>query len=383
MNDVSIVITGDFCVNELFEREFINDDSFQFFGETLNFYKKKDFVITNLEYPLTNCNAKIDKTGPTLKGNPLIINRLKSAGFNLATLANNHILDYGEQGLADTLKICQKNNINFVGAGLNLKEAQQPFYFEKEGLRIAILNFAENEWSIASQSTAGANPLNVIDNVHVIREVKDKVDVVIVIIHGGHEYYHLPSPRIVKQYRFYAENGASVIVGHHPHCISGYEMYNNVPIFYSLGNFLFTMKSKYEAWYTGLILQLSIGNKNKIKWELIPIRQNKESYNLTLLKNDDKRAVLNDVDKYSQIISNEQALTEHWNRFLIEKQKEYITVFSPLNAFENKYIKAGIRRMGLERFLLKKKQYKQILNLIRCEAHLDASIGIVNNYFKK
>src|SRR6185369_4870371 len=115
---------------------------------------------------------------------------------------------------------------------------------------------------------------------------------VIVIIHGGHEYYHLPSPRMVKQYRFYAENGADAIIGHHTHCTSGYEVYKNVPIFYSLANFLFTLNSKHECWYTGLILQLEISQHKDISFELYPIKQQRKNFNVEFLQDTEKEKVI-------------------------------------------------------------------------------------------
>jgi len=169
---------------------------------------------------------------------------LKQLKVDAVTLANNHILDYGAKGLSDTFETLKQNKIDYVGAGNNLKEAAQPLTLEKDGQRIAILNFCENEWSIAEEDKPGANPMDIIENTNQIKAAKATHDKVICIIHGGHEYYHLPSPRMQKQYRFYVDNGADAIVGHHTHCVGGYEVYNDVPIIYSLGNFLFIKPSK-------------------------------------------------------------------------------------------------------------------------------------------
>src|SRR5690554_8220427 len=102
--------------------------------------------------------------------------------------------------------------------------------------------------------------MNIIYNTNQIKEAKATHDKVIVIIHGGHEYYNLPSPRMQKQYRFYAEQGADIIISHHTHCISGKEVYKGVPIYYSLGNFLFTNTSSFEDWYIVIVLDLTIIN---------------------------------------------------------------------------------------------------------------------------
>ena len=96
-------------------------------------------------------------------------------------------MDYGERGLIDTLNTCDKNNIHYVGVGENSGEASKPLYLKIKETKIAIMNFCENEWSIASKNSSGANPLNPIKNYYQIKEAKEKADFVLVIVHGGHE----------------------------------------------------------------------------------------------------------------------------------------------------------------------------------------------------
>src|SRR5690606_25591800 len=122
---------------------------------------------------------------------------------DLVTLANNHILDYNNEGVLDTVEFCKKNKLETVGAGSDLINASKTFYLNIKKRTIAIINFAENEWASASKNSAGANPMDIVDNVTQIKEAKSNSDFVFVIVHGGHEYYNLPSPRMKKQYRFY------------------------------------------------------------------------------------------------------------------------------------------------------------------------------------
>src|SRR5690606_37754227 len=156
---------------------------------------------------------------------------------------NNHILDYNERGVFDTLAFCAENNIATVGAGKDKWNAREPYFLESRRGRIAILNIAENEWASSTNSSAGANGMDLLNNIKQIQEAKAVRQFVFVIVHGGHEYFNLPSPRMKEQYRFYIENGADLVVGHHTHCISGFELYRGRPIYYSLGNFLFTKPS--------------------------------------------------------------------------------------------------------------------------------------------
>ena len=360
---MKITIAGDFFISDKI------NEPFGLIENIVPFFKNSDFNIVNMESPVTDSGKqnKIIKVGPHLNGHPETFNILKMLDINLVTLANNHIMDFGSIGLDDTLRSLQANNINYVGVGLNLKEASKAFTLEKNGVNVAILNFSENEWSIADDEEPGANPLDIIENVRQIKTASEKHDKVIVIIHGGHEYYHLPSPRMVKQYRFYAENGADIIIGHHTHSISGYEIYNNVPIFYSLGNFLFTLSSKHECWYTGLLLKLEISQNKDIAFELHPIREK----------------VNEEINKYNKIIADSILLQQSWNGFLKKAEKQYLNGFSPVNIIGNRYIRAGLRRLNFDKLLMRRHNLKLILNLIRCEAHADASKEIIKNQLKK
>jgi hypothetical protein len=373
--DININICGDFYISP----DLINGDYFD--EDILAIFNNSDLNVVNLEGPLIGDKAdKIAKAGPHLNICPDSVFLLKQIRADLLTLANNHIMDYGVQGLINTFSVCDGNSISHVGAGMSLEEAQDPFIIEKENIKIAILNFAEHEWSIADKNRAGANPLNLVENIRQIKKAKEISDFVIVIIHGGHERYHLPSPRMVSQYRFFAENGASVIIGHHTHCISGYEVYNDVPIFYSLGNFLFTMKSDFESAYTGLVLNLKVKPNEKIKWDIIPVKQDRETYTLTIINGDARRDVLSEVERYADIIADEAILSRNWDNFISENLNFVLDVFSPIHWTNNRYLKSTLRRLGLNRFFINKNHYQEILNYIECESLLEVSTDVIQKF---
>jgi len=295
-------------------------------------------------------------------------------------LANNHILDYGAKGLLDTFESLNKYKIDFVGAGRSLSEAAKPLTLEKDGLRIAILNFCENEWSIAEPDSPGANPMDIIDNANQIKYARELADYVIVIVHGGHEYYNLPSPRMQKQYRFYADQGADIVVGHHTHCISGYEVYNSVPIYYSLGNFLFTKNAANPDWYIGLILEIE-WKEDQLKTILHPVCQEKETFKLYLPKEKEKENILNRVQSYAEIIQNESLLEQSWEQYISLKSREYLNCWSPTSFIRNRYLKGALNKLGID--FKNKKGLSLFLNLMRCEAHSDLSKEIISNYLNK
>lgn len=327
--------------------------------------------IVNLEAPVTNSESKILKTGPNIKSNrDSTANVLKALKIDLVTLANNHVLDYDEKGVEDTLAFCKQHGVKTVGAGMNLKEASKTLYLGTEEGKIAVVNFAENEWSSATETAAGANPMDIIDNAAQIKDPRKNADYVVVIIHGGHEYYNLPSPRMQKQYRFYAEQGADIVVGHHTHCINGHEVWNGVPIYYSLGNFLFTHDSSQPDWYKGLILEVEIKN-SKLFTNLHPIKQSNESFELSLLAEYEKSEIEERLKKYSTIIADGILIKKEWDDYVTSMSKSYLNYWSPLAFVKNRYLSAILRHLPIK--LTNKKGLALYLNLMRCEAHRDLS----------
>src|SRR5690606_23217342 len=187
---MKILITGDFVISQPYSATRISE-------EIKGLFAQSDYNIVNLEAPVTESTSKILKTGPHLKSDKKsTIDILKNLNINLCTLANNHVLDYGEQGVLDTLNFCKENNIQTVGAGKNKEEAANVFYLDTEVGKIAFINIAENEWASATETTAGANGMNLIDDVKTIQEAKKQSDFVFVIVHGGHLFYNMPSPRM-------------------------------------------------------------------------------------------------------------------------------------------------------------------------------------------
>ena len=272
-NEIKLLITGDFCPVNRVNNLAISGDYITVFNDLLPIIRRSDLSITNLECPLTTTQKRIVKTGPHLKAERSAAKMIADAGFKLVTLANNHILDYGLDGLKSTIQACEEHSIHFVGAGLDYISARAVKYLQIKEYVVAILNFAENEFSTSNDKNPGANPFNPFDNYYDIQEAKKNADLVIVLFHGGHEMFNLPSPRIKKTFRFYADAGADVILSHHTHCYSGYEIYGGVPIFYGLGNFIFDKKSKINSeWNYGYAVEV-IFNKVTINYNLIPYEQ--------------------------------------------------------------------------------------------------------------
>ena len=316
--NIKIFISGDFApINRV--SDIINQGKYDsLYNDILPLIKEADISITNLECPLIEDGTPIEKTGPNLKANTNSIEAIKFAGFNLVTLANNHMMDYGTDGLKSTINICNENNIDYIGAGYNITDAQKIKYFEIKNKKIAFINCCENEWSTTMGDYPGCNPLNEIDIYNQIKEAKIKSDYIILIIHGGHEMYEYPSPRMKKLYHWFIDLGADAVIGHHSHCFSGFEIYNNRPIVYGLGNFIFDYYPLYlnSIWNFGAVAVLVI-NDNNINIELLPYSQCNEKAEINLLTEQEKQNWYNKEIIYKQeIIKNDNLLINEFNKFI-------------------------------------------------------------------
>lgn len=369
-----IIITGDTHLGGGRVNAYaIQNDAEQLFGEFLPLFRKADLCVTNLESPVIDGGSPIEKTGPVLKSPVDSLGVLKKAGFGLVTLANNHILDYGAEGLQSTLNSCHENELHTVGAGMSEKEASAPFVTELSGIKIAILNFAENEFGTAQNGEPGGYGLDPVENFNAIKTAKQEADHVIVIVHGGHEHYELPSPRMKKTYRFFADAGASAVIAHHTHCPCGYEEYNGVPICYSLGNFLFDLPGKngeaLTPWNEGLIAELTV-TKNKIKIEYHPYIQSFENAGLRKMDKEESSHFQNRMDRLNSIIADDTMLSSEFENYCRESYRMFSGFIEP---HSNRVLHA-LRNRNLVPSILSDKKKRLLLNLTRCEAHRDVLI---------
>jgi hypothetical protein len=382
MDSITINIAGDLFLGGRIESRAIHDPVSLFDSKVLNLFTNSDFNVVNLESPLTNAGDEdqILKMGPNMKASPDTIGVLELLKINLVTLANNHIYDFGKNGLSDTLDLCERSEISSVGAGLTLNSASLVYLKEINGLTIGFVNIAENEESSANETHGGANPMNIIANTRTLHEIRKTADIVILIIHGGHELYYFPSPRMVDQYRYYAEEGASIIVSHHTHCISGFEIHKNVPIFYGLGNFLFENDTDFKGWYEGVLLKLTINQEKKIDWRLIPYKQCKHKLLVELMEDSEKVQIENEILDINEIIADPVKLSEKFNELINSRKVHILSMYSTSYILKYKYLRSAIRKLGMERLFLRKDQLKSILNYSRCESHKDITFKVIDDY---
>ena len=362
---MKVIIVGDFVPQERLIVP-IRTKKFRdiFSDDLVSIIKSADYSFVNFEFPIVSNGCKpILKCGPNLKGQPEAVEAIKYAGFNCCTLANNHILDQGDESLLRTKKRLEAAGIKTIGAGANLAEASDILYLEKNTQKIAVINCCEHEFSIATETTPGANPLNPIQQYYKIQEARQNADYILVIVHGGHEHYQLPSPRMKETYRFFVDAGADVVVNHHQHCYSGYELYNGKFIFYGIGNFLFDWGGlRNSIWNEGYMVEINFcPNMN---FSIYPYSQCNDEAKVKLLKFDafDKR-----LHELNSIINNDSALNGFADSYYKDCHKIIEEFLEPIC---NKWI-VKLRRHSMFPKLVNKRWIPLLSNIVLCESHRD------------
>lgn len=369
---MKVLITGDFCaagrLGVLSE-----SDPDLIFGDFAALIRSVDLAVVNLESPLCRPLDPIAKTGPNLCSAPATADFLARVGFGLVTLANNHILDFGWPGLEETFHNLEEAGLAYVGAGRSHADATAPYLATVDGRSLAILNFAENEWSTTRGDSPGANPIDPVKNHHAIRDARQRADEVLVICHGGHENHSLPSPRMQELFRFYIDAGASAVINHHTHCVSGYEIHHGGLIVYSLGNFLFDDPEQHSGpWTQGIAVAITFTGRAP-SYAIYHFDQCTESSIFASCSPAETAARNSRIDQLNNTIADPRLLQESFSRFVELQTRCYQRYIEP-RTFK---LLEALQSRGMAPSFLRPAQRRLLLNLIRCEAHRDLLLEIL------
>lgn len=218
--------------------------------DVLKIMNETDIMMINNEFPYSDRGAPTAGKTYTFRARPESAKYLHDMGVDIVSLANNHAYDYGPDALLDTVDILNEEKVPFVGAGKNLEEACKPAYFHVNGHIVSYVSATQIErlgnpdTKEATETTPGV--LRTLDStrfVEVIKEAKANSDFVVVYVHWGSESTDLVEESQRQLARDYVAAGAGLIIGDHSHCLQGIDYVEDVPVFYSLGNFWFNSKT--------------------------------------------------------------------------------------------------------------------------------------------
>ena len=365
---MKILIAGDFCPKDRVAKAIESQSWDRILAPIENYTAKVDYSILNFECPIfANGANPISKKGPNLSCSSNAIEVIKNAGFDCVTLANNHFRDFGDISCIETTRLLYENGIDYLGGGKNIKEAQKVLCKTIDNKTVAFVNFCENEFSIAAEEHAGSAPLNLVDNYYQIQEARQKADYVIVIVHGGHEYFQFPSPRMKKTYHWFVDLGADAVINHHQHCYSGYEQYKGRPIFYGLGNFCFDWNGRRNSpWNEGYFVVLNI--EKAIFFEVVPYTQCNESATVDIMSKEQKTNFIKTINEINAIIADDESLSGVVANYYNECVHDCEIAMG--NFSENKYIR-GLKRKHIISSQVSINKRNILSDFIFCESHRD------------
>lgn len=309
MSKVRLFFAGDFCSKPTTSYITVSDD-------LQALIKSCDVRLVNFEVPLKPENVSLPpQYYERFFQHDDVPDFLRSIGFTLFSIANNHMLDWGEKGFEKTVAALGDD---CFGAG-TYEDAYKVKRVEVNGVKIGFLALAYAAYKgvfddVTNHNGVGCAYINDLKVNHVILEAKKSLDYLFVLPHDGIEYVDIPMPETIARYRDFIDYGADGVIACHPHCPQGWEDYKGKPIFYSLGNFFFNSKKDtlYRAWnrphwYEGMCVVLEI-DEGKLSYTIVNTRNTDNvslSIDLDESRNEHNRyllELLNDKEKYNECL---------------------------------------------------------------------------------
>jgi len=290
------------------------------FRLSANILKRADLLFGNLEVVLSSFNRSCDPFEKIqLRGQPKAVDGLIYAGFDILSLANNHIMQHGRQALEETIETLRGGGIAVTGVEIKEQNVSNISILEKKGLTFGFLgyNFRPQQYFLNS-------PLYVDGDVYRIgrdiEQVRERADIIIVSVHWGDEFIHYPSPEQVKLGRQIIDSGAKVVLGHHPHIIQGIERYHGGVIAYSLGNFVFDMWQ--ERLRKSMILCCGFSDTGEVTYDIIPVVIN-QSWQPEIVSSPQLEVLKEEVLRLSLLTGNGVVDRDIYNHELKENLRRY------------------------------------------------------------
>lgn len=277
---LTIMAMGDIMLDQLTRQKVKEYDPTYPFLKVKELLKQGDVVFGNLEAPISARGKPLTGKKYTFSAAPFSVQSLVDAGINMVSLANNHIMDYGEEALEDTLNILAKHSIGSAGAGMNSTQAHAGTILEVQGYRVALLAYTDDFavpaqhrklWQ-ATEQKPGAATIHDKNRIKAdIQRLRTEADLVLVSFHWGYEYTSNVAAEQQKLGHLAIDAGADLILGHHPHVPQGVEIYKGKPIVYSLSNFVFYPFANRPETQDTFILQAEYDKGQITALSLVPI----------------------------------------------------------------------------------------------------------------
>ena len=338
------------------------------------------YNIINCEAPCISVNVKknaIKKSGPSHYQDIKTPEWLRKNKFNIISLSNNHIMDFGEEGLECTKEAFKHDAI--MGAG-NWEEAYKPQIIECEGKTIAIYALTQYEFGTLADRFTEQKGVAWINHPEVIGrmlETRKQVDYLYVFAHAGVEILEQPLPEWRDVYKRFIDIGCDGVIGAHPHIVQGLEYYKGKPIVYSLGNFYFkSKKKKPKFWYRSLCFSIKIDEKS------IEYNTTSLNFNDICIEIDNSKDAESYFKRINKILNKEEEYRNYINKECDRLLDMYYDLFLAGGLINVNKIYKIIKPLAKKIIRGKSHNIENLLNNIRCESHRWAISRALKNKYK-
>lgn len=271
-----LTAVGDVMLDQLTRQRLRDFDVNYPFARIKHITGSGNLNFANLEAPISDRGVPMDKTY-VFRAPSYSVEALNIAGFNLVSLANNHILDYGVEAMLDTMAILAENGIDYIGAGANAKAARQGVMLDIDGVQVAVLAYTRAapsrqypSWAATEDKPGTVFYYDEERMIEALARARADADVVIISMHWGNEYTYQVNAEQKRIGHLLIDAGADLILGHHSHTPQGIEFYNGKPIVYSMGNFVF-YPFTIDICNDAFILKARIGLGGVEEMRLVPV----------------------------------------------------------------------------------------------------------------
>lgn len=337
--------------------------------------KKSDINIVNFEAPVSSNGKPIKKSGPNICQHIEAPTWLEKMGFNAISLANNHIMDFGEIGLERTKEMFKSATL--MGAG-NWDEAYRIHEFTtSDNLKIGVICCTHCEFGTLTDANNKGAAYALNPEIQRLISKGNQFDALIIFNHGGVEYMDVPLPEWREMYKLWIDLGADAVIASHPHVPQGYELYKGKPICYSLGNFCFDSSKQDipEHWYESLCCTLYITSAHNVEMDIRPIIYDAEN---GYIKDNQDNNFYAHLESMNSVLHDKDVYMAHVNEGVVKLLAHYKGLFSR-GGFVTGLFQKGFVKGFAEGFMGKGFwNYRHALNNIQCESHRWAIIRALN-----
>ena len=392
-NKIKIGFTGDIAFDE-YTTDYYNKPE-KIDKKLLDFLNDNDYNVIDLESPVT-LHDETEKESLMHKLEPKHVDYIKKIIKNpIAVIANNHMMDYGKQGLLDTLKNLKQKKVEYIGAGKNVDEASKYIVLGND-VKVGVIAIQYKDYYIATEENPGPfhdSYLKLLKQR--INEMKSEVDWVVVVYHGGEEFLSVPMPYTKKLLKKILKFGADVIVAHHPHVVQGYEFFGKKAIFYSLGNFIFDTDFQRAQRFTdsGVLLSLEFTKDNfDFDYKLLNIDRKKEKINLyegkskfkEISKKKYKKMWVKEAIRIREISNNKKKLRKtRIDKFVSDGKNKMV----PFEYFEKKIgtekLIVSIDKVSLFRRIMRHRYVRLLKECVKNKKYRYYAYAKIRNIFSK